>query len=164
MNIDCACETVSSAYDSLKKPSFGTPSFLILQRLWRRRRNASVAGTSWNLDERVSHEPSPTSSEIWLTTETPFFRGYNQCFTPCLITTRVQKLCTKSRKVLSPFRRTFRLRNIFSLLRALLLEPLLPGRDHQLQILCSFTLMRSRNTVRHCPSVLLTLEGLIIDC
>ena len=40
MNIDCACETVSSAYDNLKKPSSGASSFPLLQHPRKRRRNA----------------------------------------------------------------------------------------------------------------------------
>ena len=102
------------------------------------------------------------SSKIWLT-GIRFFRGYNPYFTPFLITTRVQKSCTKFRKVLSPFRQTFRLRNTSRLLRALLLELRLPGRGRQLRTQCSSTLMRSRNMVRHCPPILLTLEGLTTD-
>ena len=106
--------------------------------------------------------PGDHTSKIWLT-GIRSFRGYNPCFTPSLITTRVQKLCTKFRKGLSPFRQTFRLHNIFRLLRALLLEPPLPGRGRQLQTQCSSTLMRSRNTVRHCSIIPSALEGLITD-
>ena len=85
-----------------------------------------------------------------------FFRGFNPCSTPCSITTRALKLCTKFRKVLSLFQPTSCLRNTLSLPRALLQKPLLPGKDRLLQTLCSSTLTKSRNMVRRCLFIPLT--------
>ena len=123
------------------------------------RQNASVAGSFMSAFRPSRSSPGDHTSEPWRWPRgIRSFRGYNLCFTPCLMTTGAQGSCTKFQKVLSLFRPTFRLHNTSSLPQVLLPEPRLPGRDRRPRMLFSSTLTRFRNTVRPCLFVSQTVR------
>ena len=115
------------------------------------RQNASLAGSFMSAFRPSRSSPGDHTSEPWRWPRgIRSFRGYNLCFTPCLMTTGAQGSCTRFQKVLSLFQPTFRLHNTSSLPQVLLPEPRLPGRDRRPRILCSSTLTKFQNTVRPC--------------